>query len=86
LYRLDVRLQEKPVVRGFDGEEDFDVLSEKEIVGLGNCVVYVGNEHTKKKGSQDRFLRHARQSIKRRGENIGDAYLLTIIIISGLQV
>jgi hypothetical protein len=59
LYRLDVRLQEKAVLRGFDGAEDFDVISEKEEVGVGNCVTYVINEHTKEKGSQDKSLQNA---------------------------
>jgi hypothetical protein len=47
LNRLDVRLREKTVLRGFDGVEDFDVISKKEKVGVGNCIAYVVNEHTK---------------------------------------
>jgi hypothetical protein len=47
LYGLDVRLQEKAVFRGFDGTKDFDVISEKEKVRVGNCVTYVVNEHVK---------------------------------------
>jgi hypothetical protein len=64
-------VQEKAVLKGFDGAEDFHV-SEKEREGVGNCIVYVINEHTKEKGSQDRSLQNARQNIKRRRENTGD--------------
>jgi hypothetical protein len=38
LYRLDVRLQEKAVLRGLDGVEDSDVMSKKEVTGMGNCL------------------------------------------------
>jgi hypothetical protein len=72
LYRLDVRLQEKAVLRGLDGAEDFDVVSEMEKVTVGSCVAYVVNEHTKEKGSEDRSLRSGREDIKRRGQNTGD--------------
>jgi hypothetical protein len=72
LYRPDVRLQEKAVLRGFDGEEDFDVVSEMATVGVGNCVAYVVNEHIKEKRSQDRSLQNPREDIKRREEKPGD--------------
>jgi hypothetical protein len=74
LYRLDVRLQEEAVLRGVNGVEDFDV-SEKELVGVINCVTCAVNEHIKEKGSQDRSMQNARQNIKWRGVNSGDANL-----------
>jgi hypothetical protein len=54
------------VVRRFNDTEDFDIISEKKMPRVINCITQVIYEYVEKQRPQNRSLQNAREHYKRR--------------------